>query len=93
MLKKLLLICLCHVLSITIVLADPSVYGRDYTLRDGDSSSGPIWFLIVLVLVGTGAYNAFKKNEDDTNGKGCLASIIAVIIAFFIFAMIARALK
>ena len=91
--KKILACCLCSFLSITNVIAGRDDYGRDYSIRDGDSSSAPIWFFIILAFIAYCAYNAFKKDEDDNSGRGCLASVIAFIIAFIIFAMIARALR
>lgn len=91
--KKLLVSCLGCFLIIVNALAGRDDYGRYYSVRDEDSSSAPIWFLIILAFIGYGAYNVFKKNDNDTNGRGCLASIIAVVIAFIIFSMIVRALK
>ena len=34
---------------------------------------------ILLISLGYGAYNTFKKNDNDTTGRGCLTSIIAVV--------------
>lgn len=80
-------------MTITNAIAGRDDYGRDYSVRDGDSSFSPIWFFIILAFIGYGAYNTFKKNDNDTTGRGCLASIIAVVITFIIFSMIIRALK
>ena len=91
--KKFLISCLYSFLTIVNAIAGRDDYGRDYSVRDGDSSFSPIWFFIILAFIGYGAYNAFKKSDNDTNGRGCLASIIAVVIAFIIFSMIVRALK
>lgn len=93
MMKKLLVSCLGCFLTIVNAIAGRDDYGRDYSVHDGDSSFSPIWFFIILAFIGYGAYNAFKKTDNDTNGRGCLASIIAVVIAFIIFSMIVRALK
>lgn len=93
MMKKLLVSCFGCFLIIVNALASRDDYGRDYSVRDGDSSFSPIWFFIILAFIGYGAYNTFKKNDNDTTGRGCLTSIIAVVIAFIIFSMIVRALK
>lgn len=93
MMRKLLVSCLGCFLTIVNALAGRDDYGRDYSVRDGDSSFSPIWFFIILAFIGYGAYNAFEKGKDGFSGKGCLASIIAVVIAFIIFSMIVRALK
>lgn len=89
--KKILAYSLCNFLTITNIIAGRDDYGRDYSVRDGDSSF--TWIFIILAFIAYCAYNVFKKDEDDNSGRGCLASVIAFIIAFIIFAIIARALR
>ena len=91
--KKFLISCIYSFLTRVNAIAGWDDYGRDYSVRDGDSSFSPIWFFIILAFIGYGSYNAFEKGKDGFSGKGCLAAIIAVVIAFIIFSMIVRALK
>lgn len=91
--KRLLVSGLCCFGAVLGVIASRDDYVRDYSIRDGGSSSFAGWFFVILALIGYVAYNVFKKNEDDTSGRGCVASIIAVVIAFILFSMIVRALK
>lgn len=91
--KRLLISCLCSILTLANAIAGRYDRGRDYSVRDGDSSSGSLYLFAIIALIGYGAYNVFKKDENDTSGRGCLASIIAVVVAFILFSMIFRACK
>lgn len=90
--KRFLISCLYSFLAIVNAIASDHG-GRDYAVRDGDSSSAPIWILIILGFIGYGVYNAFEKGKDGFSGKGCLASIVAVVIAIIIIVMIVNALR
>jgi len=80
--RKIPLVSVLFLTAALNLIADPSDYGRDYSMKDGDSSSAPIWFIALIIIVGYIAYNIFKKDDNSKSGSGCLAAIIGVIIVF-----------
>lgn len=81
--RNLIAIIASEVLGTLSSIAAPQDHGR--ILMDEEESSGvPLWFPILFIGAGILAYNIFKKDEKDNSGRGCLASIVAIILLFVI---------
>ncbi|MCM1222715.1 MAG: hypothetical protein NC548_50485 [Lachnospiraceae bacterium] len=71
------------IISLTEVLGSPQDYGRDYSVRESDGSTPPIWFILAIVGGGWIGSKIFKRDSEDES-KGCLGAIVGAIAAFAI---------
>ena len=93
--KRLYILLSASLFSALNLLADPSDYGRDYSVEDHSSSGfGPVGtviaFIIGVVLVIFLLSSVFKDKNQNSEDKGCITIFFVILMGVAFFAMLAK---